>query len=74
MNRAVIKWHEAEYGMHLECPFKDGFVDEMKLIVPHGERRWDGGRKMWWISDLYLDEVDNLIFHHFERTATGRED
>jgi len=64
----------AEQGMYLDCPYNADFLDEMKQVVPREERRWDNNKKMWWISDLYLDEVDNLLFSHFEQTGYGRDD
>jgi len=59
--------------MFLESPYKKEFVEDLKVHVPREERKWDKLKEMWWISDLYLDEVDNLIFDHFERYGTGRE-
>lgn len=70
--REPIRWHEAEKGMHLESPYRKEFVAEMKDLVPHRYRRWDKDRLQWWISDLYLDEVDNLLFTHFEQNGSGR--
>lgn len=67
------EWQMAEQGMYLDCPYNADFLDEMKQVVPREERRWDNKKKMWWISDLYLDEVDNLLFSHFEQTGYGRE-
>ena len=67
------EWQSAEYGMYLECPYNRDFLDEMKRAVPSDERKWDNKRKQWWISDAYLDEVDNLLFTYFEKTGYGRE-
>lgn len=67
------EWQSAEYGMFLDCPYNEDFIDEMKQVVPREERRWDKHKRMWWISDLYLDEVDNLLFSHFEVTGYGRD-
>ena len=69
-----VEWQSAENGMYLECPYNADFLEEMKRVVPREERRWDGKRKQWWISDLYLDEVDNLLFHYFEKSGNGRDD
>ena len=68
-----IERQAGTHGMFLESPYNKGFVEAMKRVVPQDERKWDGARKQWWISDLYLDEVDNIIFHHFEKSATGRD-
>jgi hypothetical protein len=71
------EWHSAKYGMKLELPYHEKnkeFLEEMKRIVPREEREWDGLKKQWWVSDAYLDEVDNLIFYHFEVNAIGRDD
>jgi len=68
------EWQSGEYGMYLECPYNPDFIEELKRSVPDGERKWDSDRKQWWISDAYLDEVDSLLFHHFEHTGYGRED
>ncbi len=67
-----VEWQPGKHGMFLESPYNKDFVDDMKRAVPQDSRKWDGVRKQWWVSDLYLDEVDNLIFHYFEKSATGR--
>lgn len=59
--------------MHLESPYRKEFVDELRDTVPRGERRWNDRLMMWWVSDLYIDEVDNLLFTHFERRGSGRD-
>ena len=46
----------------------------MKEAVPPEERKWDRDKNMWWISDAYLDEVDQLLFHYFETEGFGRDD
>ncbi len=68
--KAPPQWFPSEYGMYLDCEYKEGLVNELKNDVPYQERRWDG--KRWWISDAYLDEVDALLFKYFERTGIGR--
>lgn len=67
-----IVWHKAKNGMRLECPFRSDFSEELKLAVPNRHRRWSQEHRQWWISDAYLDEVDNLLFSHFEVYGTGR--
>jgi len=67
----------AKNGMWLHLPWHENnraFLDDLKDQVPRGERKWDNEKKEWWISDAYLDEVDNLIFNHFEETAFGRDE
>lgn len=59
--------------MHLEIPYKKEFYDQIKYIVPYEERSWNRSRDQYWISDLYLDEVDNLIFDHFGQYGEGRD-
>jgi len=73
MSQQQPEWQSAKEGMYLDCPYNQDFLDEMKEVVPREERRWDNQRKQWWISDAYLDEVDNLLFSHFEKTGYGRE-
>ena len=68
----TIKWHAAENGTYLEAPYKKDFVDEFKIFIPSRERVWNKVRKQWWVSDQYLDEVDNLLIEHFERKGSGR--
>lgn len=68
----IIAWHESENGMFLEAPYKKEFWEEFKLTIPREERVWNKKREQWWISDLYLDEVDNLLFYHFGRNGDGR--
>lgn len=62
--------------MLLNLPFHEKnreFLVDMKKIVPEDERRWDREKKKWWISDSYLDEVDQLLFHYFETQGHGRD-
>lgn len=68
-----ISWTRHGNGMYLDCPFLKEFQDEFKVEVPHDERKWDPKREQWWVSDLYLDEVDNLLVEHFERSGSGRD-
>jgi hypothetical protein len=44
----------------LESPYDPGFVAELKDRVPYGSREWDGQRKRWLLSPLYLDELHTL--------------
>ncbi len=60
--------------MYLSCPYNADFIAEMKAVVPGESRKWDEGRRQWWISDAWLDEVDDLLFGHFEADGYGRED
>jgi len=66
MRQSGIEWHPAKYGMLLECPFNENFLHDLKMEVPQDEREWDPDKKMWWISDAYLDEVDAILFRYFE--------
>lgn len=71
------EWRMAKNGMWLHLPWHENnrdFLDDMKDQVPRSDRKWDNDKKEWWISDAYLDEVDNLIFNHFEETAFGRDE
>ena len=68
-----VKWHPAKHGMSLESPHSDEFREELKAVVPGDERRWHGDTRRWWISDCYLDEVDALLFKHFEQRGAGRD-
>lgn len=67
-----VTWVEGKYGMFLMCPYNPDFLDAMKHVVPEDERKWDNMKKAWWISDAWLDEVDGLVFEHFEVDPTGR--
>jgi len=73
MSNRRPEWQMAKHGMYLDCPYNAEFIEEMKLVVPGNERLWNKDKKMWWISDIYLDEVDNLLFSHFEMVGSGRE-
>ena len=68
-----VEWQMAKNGMYLDCPYNKEFIEEMKGVVPLEERKWEPGRKQWWISDAYIDEVDNLLFSHFETNGSGRD-
>lgn len=73
MSDRIPEWQNAEHGMYLDCPYNEDFISEMKDVVPREERKWDKDKRMWWISDLYIDEVDNLLFSHFETAGYGRD-
>lgn len=70
--KASVLWKEGKYGMYLDCPYNPDFLERMKEVVPEDERKWDGLRKSWWVSDAYLDEVDALVFEFFEVQPSGR--
>jgi len=71
--REPIVWHEAKNGMYLECPYDKEFMEAFKIAIPKKERHWNRAKRQWWVSDIYLDEVENLLFDHFERHGTGRD-
>lgn len=71
------EWKLSKYGMFLDLPYHEKnkeFLADMKRDVPAEERKWNNDKKMWWISDAYLDEVDQLLFHYFEAEGFGRDD
>ncbi len=74
MGRPRPEWQSGKYGMYLSSPYNADFITDMKNTVPAAERKWDDLRKQWWISDAWLDEVDDLLFRHFEAEGYGRED
>lgn len=69
------KWHPGKHGMYLEYPYvkeiNDEFRDELKRVVPGGDRYWNSEKRMWWISDTHLDEVDNVLFSFLSGSARG---
>lgn len=71
------EWITSKWGMFLGLPYSErnkDFLTDMKGAVPQEERKWDNDKKQWWISDAYLDEVDQLLFHYFEVEGYGRDD
>ncbi len=68
------EWRRGEFGMYLDSPYNPEFIEEMKATVPHEDRKWDPEKKEWWISDAWLDEVDALLFQHFESSGYGRDE
>lgn len=67
------EWQMAKNGMNLDSPYNPDFIQEMKSIIPETERKWIRDKKMWWISDAYLDEVEALLLQYFGDTGYGRE-
>lgn len=63
------EWQLAKYGMYLHCDYNEDFISDMKAEVPDEEREWRSDVGAWWISDAYIDEVDDLVFRHFEVDA-----
>lgn len=68
------EWQSAKYGMYLESPYNADFIEALKKEIPPDERKWDSKRNQWWISDAYLDEVDDLLRIYFSRMGYGRSE
>ncbi len=49
----------------INSPFKRGFVEGLKTIIPGGERYWDRDEKVWEVNPDYLDEVIHLAQRFF---------
>ncbi len=49
----------------VNSPFKRGFVEGLKAIIPGGERYWDRDGKVWEVNPDYLDEVIHLAQRFF---------
>ena len=63
------EWVPGDYGMYLYLEYNEDFVLEMKRKVPDTERRWDKVKEAWWISDAFIDDVNNMIFFYFNIDA-----
>ena len=45
----------------LESPFDAGLVAQLKGDIPYGGREWDGARKRWLISLLYVNDLLRIL-------------
>lgn len=61
-----IWWEEDRFGKFLHCDYNESFVQAVKRVVPDKEREFDRKRRVWWISDGWIYEVDNLIMEHYK--------
>lgn len=53
------------FYLHLSF-FHEDCVDRIKEEVPSEERRWESSEKRWWISEDYIDEVEEIVSDFFD--------
>lgn len=61
-----IWWEGDRFGKVLHCDYNEGFIEGLKKVVPDGERKFDSKRRVWWVSDGWIYEVDRLIMEHYK--------
>ena len=56
----------------VDSPFNRDFVDALKNAIPHTERKWDGGKKVWSVAVRHADTVAALCKEHFGSVIDNR--
>lgn len=49
----------------VRTPYHPGFVDELKAMVPWGERSWASESKYWLVDEEHEEIVVHLIRRYF---------
>lgn len=59
-------------GHLLHSPRNNGFVEELKSLVPWYALRWDKERKVWWVDTPYVTAVVlDVIADFFDPALRG---
>jgi hypothetical protein len=56
-------------GVQIQAPYHPDFVDQLKAIVPAGERRWKPDRKVWVVASEYRSGVIALCRRCYDRVV-----
>lgn len=49
----------------VRTPYNAGFVDELKAMIPWGERSWASASKYWVVDEKHEDIVTHLIQRYY---------
>ena len=51
--------------LEVKTPYSAAFVQDLKIMVPHRDRRWDGAARHWRVRATYFTTVATLIGQHY---------
>jgi hypothetical protein len=60
----MVKTRLVNDRIHVDTPYDEGFVQELKNNVPSSLREWDGDK--WVVHPDYGDEIERLINKYFQ--------
>lgn len=52
-------------GIYVYTPYRESFVEELKVQVPRGQRRWMEGEGAWWVGNEWAEWATQLVGFHF---------
>ncbi len=52
-------------GYMLTSPYNEGFVAELKAMIPYRDRQWWASSKAWWIAASSFDVAVHLVRRYF---------
>lgn len=47
-------------GVYLYTPYSQGFIDELKAMVPNELRLWESDHKRWYVFETYAEQAVRL--------------
>lgn len=59
-------YQKDEYNIAIKCPYNEGFLKELKFMIPHYERCWNTAEKIWEVEGKWAEKVKDLASEYFE--------
>lgn len=69
-SKAAILRSKKDKWIDIITPYSRDFVDNLKETVQPGHRKWDPDNKIWTVSEIYLEQVANLLKQYFDEVET----
>ena len=48
-------------GLLVQTPFDEFFVEQLKAMVPRGDRWWNAHRKGWWVAEEHRETILHIV-------------
>jgi hypothetical protein len=76
--RGLKNWHkggnsDGEAGYWLEFTYDPEIIQKIKETVPSHMREWNPDKKLWWVSELYEKQINNLFPGFLEAMTAQRK-
>jgi hypothetical protein len=65
MTRARI-YPAHDGGFWLDTPYNETFVAELKNLIAFPGRKWDKGRRQWWVSASAVVMAESIARRHYD--------
>jgi len=74
VKRASVNRSDSKGWVSLITPYNTEFLEELKMQIPGSMRRWIPDKKIWEVSDLYLDKAVLIMKQFFDEIITDMFD